>query len=212
MMFQSQGNPPVPGFSPAGAQQCTPAGTQKIAFRYKDYVTEGQRSFAMSQTGLNWYAVYTRPRWEKKIARLLEEKGLNAYCPLNRVVRYWSDRKKTVYEPLFKGYVFVQVEDSEKWELKKIDGILNFVYWNGKPGIVRNEEIDTIKRFLNQFSDVKVEEYKLGVDTRVKVRGGVLMNYEGTIVEVSGNRACVKIESMGLQLSAVFEKKNLEPI
>lgn len=181
-------------------------------FRRKKDVTEEQRSFAMTTQTRNWYAVYTRPRWEKRIARILAEKGIDAYCPLNRTVRQWSDRKKTVHEPLFKGYVFVRVEDSEKWDLKNIDGILNFVYWNGKPGIVRDEEIETIKRFLNQFTEVRVEEYKLDVSTKVKIRGGVLMDYEGTIVEVSGNRACVKIESMGLQLSAVFEKKNLEPI
>jgi transcription antitermination factor NusG len=159
-----------------------------------------------------WYAVYTRPRWEKKIARILEEKGIDAYCPLNRVRRQWSDRKKTVQEPLFKGYVFVRIEEEEKWRVKAIDGIINYVYWNGKPGVIRDEEIETIKRFLNGFTDVQVEEYKLGVDTRVKIKGGVLMNYEGTIIEVAGNRASVKIESMGIQLSAVFEKKNLEPI
>lgn len=175
-------------------------------------VTEEQRSFAMTPSPTNWYAVYTRPRWEKKIAKKLEEKGYDAFCPLNRVVRQWSDRKKTVQEPLFKGYVFVRVEEAEKWEIKKIDGVLNYVYWNGKPGIVRDDEIETIKRFLNQFTNIQVEAYKLDVNTKVKIKGGVLMDYEGTIVEVAGNRASVRIESMGLQLSAVFEKKNLEPI
>ncbi|WP_121357009.1 UpxY family transcription antiterminator [Flavisolibacter nicotianae] len=160
----------------------------------------------------NWYAVYTLPRWEKKIARKLEEAGIEAYCPLNRVQRQWSDRKKTVHEPLFKGYVFVRLEEAVKWEVKAVQGILNFVYWNGKPGIIRDEEIDTIKRFLNHFSDVQVDEYRLGVDAKVKIKGGVLMNYEGTIVEVAGNRAWVRIDSMGLRLSAIFEKKNLEPI
>ena len=106
----------------------------------------------------------------------------------------------------------MQVGEKEKWAIRQVHGILNYVYWNGKPGIIRADEIETIKRFLNQFTDVQVEEYRLGVDTKVKIRGGVLMNYEGTIVEVIGNRACVKIESMGLQLSAVFEKRNLEPI
>ena len=76
---------------------------KKPTFRYKNAVTEGQRSFAMSEERKNWYAVYTLPRWEKKIARLLEEKGYEVYCPLNRVQRQWSDRKKTVLEPLFKG-------------------------------------------------------------------------------------------------------------
>lgn len=175
-------------------------------------MTEGQRSFAVTEETKTWYAVYTRPRWEKRILRKLDEKGIEVYCPLNRVRRQWSDRKKTVHEPLFKGYVFVKLADGEKWTVKAVDGILNYVFWNGRPGVIRDEEIDTIKRFLNQFSDVQVEEYKLGPADKVKVRNGVLMNYEGTVVEVSGNRACVRIESMGLQLSAIFEKKNLEPV
>lgn len=175
-------------------------------------MTEGQRSFAMTDETKTWYAVYTRPRWEKKIVRKLDEKGIEVYCPLNRVRRQWSDRKKTVHEPLFKGYVFVKLAESEKWSVKAVDGILNFVFWNGRPGVIRDEEIETIKRFLNQFTDVQVEEYKLNVAAKVKIKTGVLMNYEGTVVEVNGNRASVRIESMGLQLSASFEKRNLEPI
>src|SRR4051794_27674697 len=123
----------------------------------------------MSDPTKNWYAVYTRPRWEKKIALKLEEQGYEAYCPLNRVVRQWSDRKKTVQEPLFKGYVFVKVEEKAKWKVREIDGILNYVFWNGRPGIVREQEIETIKRFLNQFTDVQVSDYKLGVDSKVKI-------------------------------------------
>ncbi|RYZ48538.1 MAG: UpxY family transcription antiterminator, partial [Chitinophagaceae bacterium] len=114
----------------------------------------------MSETNKTWYAVYTLPRWEKKVARILEQQGIGVYCPLNKVVRQWSDRKKKVLEPLFKGYVFVQVSESEKWRVKETHGILNYVYWNGKPGIIRNDEIETIKHFLEGFTDVEVEEYK----------------------------------------------------
>lgn len=166
----------------------------------------------MSEQHTHWYAVYTRPRWEKKIALKLEAKGYEAYCPLNRVVRQWSDRKKTVHEPLFKGYVFVQVREEDKWKVREVDGILNYVYWNGKPGIIHHREIETIKRFLNQFTDVEVTEYKLMPESRVKIKAGILMNYEGTVIEIQGNKAVVKIESMGIQLSAVFEKNNLEPV
>jgi len=145
------------------------------------------------------------------VARLLDEKGVEAYCPLNKVYRQWSDRRKLVQEPLFKGYVFVHLEDEHKWDVKKIDGILNFVYWNGKPAVVRDEEIETIKKFLSEFSDVEVEDLKLAVRTPVRIKRGILMNYQGIVVEVMGNKARVKIESMGVQLSAIFEKKNLEP-
>ena len=61
----------------------------------------------------NWYAVYTKPRWEKKVAGLLERKGIESYCPLNKVQRQWSDRKKIVMEPLFQSYVFVHVGAGE---------------------------------------------------------------------------------------------------
>ena len=38
------------------------------------------------------------------------------------------------------------------------------------------------------------------------------MDYHGIILEVSGTKAKVKISSMGLELSAVFDKKNLKAI
>lgn len=139
-------------------------------------------------------------------------KGIEHYCPLNKVMKQWSDRKKIILEPLFKGYIFVKLQDTIKWEIKNIDGILNFVYWLGKPAVVKEEEIDTIRKFLQEFSGVEVIERQLDVNSRVLIKQGVLMNYHGIIVEITGNKAKVNIESMGLQLSAVFDKKNLEPV
>ena len=155
--------------------------------------------------------MYTKPRWEKKVAKLLDEKGIENYCPLNKVVKQWSDRKKVVMEPIFKSYVFVRVEDKEKFELKNISGILNFVYWLGKPAIVRDEDIDTIRKFLNEFGEVTVSEIdQLKVNAKVRVKQGIMMNYLGLLVEVMGNKVKVRIESMGIYLFAQFDKKNLE--
>jgi len=159
-----------------------------------------------------WYVVYTRPRWEKKVAGILLAKGIEHYCPLNKVVKQWSDRKKIVLEPLFKGYVFVKIPESLKWDIKNIDGILNYVYWLGKPAIVKEEEIDTIRKFLKEFRDIEVIDKQLAVHSKVLIKQGVLMNFHGIIIEVIGNKAKVNIESMGIQLSAMFDKKNLEPV
>jgi transcription antitermination factor NusG len=167
---------------------------------------------SMSEFTYNWYAVNTRPRWEKKIAHILDIKGIENYCPVNKVVRQWSDRKKIILEPLFKGYVFVKIKELDKWDIKRIDGILNYVYWLGKPAKIKEEEINTIKKFLNEFSDVTVEALGLQVNQKVRIKQGVLMNYEGILLEVYGHIALVKIESMGLQLSAHFDKKNIERI
>jgi transcription antitermination factor NusG len=174
-------------------------------------VTEVKRSFAMSENNTHWYAVYTKPRWEKKVANLLDEAGIENYCPLNKVVKQWSDRKKVVLEPVFKSYVFVKIADKLKWELKKVNGILNFVYWLGKPAVINENEIITIKKFLNEFGDVKVEEQnKLTINNKVRIKQGVMMDYHGILIELSGNKAKVRIESMGISLNAHFDKKNLE--
>ncbi len=176
-------------------------------------MTEGEKSYTMEKDDLHWFAVYTKPRWEEKVAGILDDIGIENYCPLNKVVKQWSDRKKVILEPLFKSYVFVRVKDSEKWDLKNVNGILNFVYWLGKPARIKEEDIFTIKKFLNEFSDVQIEEVsRLTVNSKVRIKQGLLMNYNGVLVEINGSRAKVRIETMGVQLSANFDKKNLEPV
>lgn len=160
----------------------------------------------------NWYAVKTRPRWEKKVSQNLSEKGIEYYCPLNKVVRQWSDRKKAIFEPLFKSYVFVKVAEKNKWDVKKVPGIINYVYWLGKPAIIKEEEINIIKRFLNEFNDVQIQPIGLHLNQKVRITQGLLMNYEGTLLEIFGNRAIVKISSLDLQLNAHFHKKDIQPI
>ncbi len=160
----------------------------------------------------HWHAVYTKPRWEKKVASLLEAQGVEYYCPLNKVVKQWSDRKKTVLEPLFKSYVFVKIAASKKWELLKVPGILKYVTWLGKPAVIKESEIDTIRKFLKEFKTVQVVEGTLEVNARVKVKEGILMDYQGILIRIVGKRASVRIESMGLQLVTLIEKSNLEMI
>lgn len=159
-----------------------------------------------------WYAIYTKPRWEKKVNDLLTRKRIESYCPLNRVRRRWKDRTKTVHEPLFKSYVFVCVSEAEKGEVRFTDGVVNFVYWERKPAVIRHEEIETIKKFLRDYDDVEVRPVSLNEGQRVRIKTGVMMNKEGLVVQIKGNRAVVVIESLGYELTAQFEKRNLEPV
>jgi transcription antitermination factor NusG len=159
-----------------------------------------------------WYVIYTRPRWEKKIAAILDQKGIENYCPLNKVERKWSDRKKTILEPLFKGYIFIKIEETKKWDIKQIDGIVNYVYWLGKPARVRQSEINNIKFFLKEFTSVEVINSKIVIKDAVIINEGILMNYKGMVIDVFGNKARVQIDSLGIRLSALFEKSSLSPI
>jgi transcription antitermination factor NusG len=159
-----------------------------------------------------WYVVYTRPRWEKKIALLLADKEIEHYCPLNKITKQWSDRRKIVQEPLFKGYIFIKQSVHDKWDIKTIPGIINYVYWLGKPASVKESEINIIKKFLHEFNDVEVTNAEITLHEKVQVKQGLMMNYKGIVLEVLGNKAKVKIDSMNIILTAIFEQKNLEKI
>jgi transcription antitermination factor NusG len=159
-----------------------------------------------------WYAVYTKPRWEKKVHGLFIEKGLVSYCPLNKVRKRWSDRIKLVEEPLFKSYVFVQVHEEEQLQVRMVNGVLNFVYWNGKPAVVKEQEIDTIRKFLNEYEEVEVKPMNLQANQEVMVKRGLLMNNTGRIRRLMNNKVEVVIESLGYTLVASLEKSNIIPV
>ena len=159
-----------------------------------------------------WYAVYTKSRWEKKVHRLLQEQQVESYCPLNKVHRKWSDRIKVVQEPLFKSYVFVRITEADKTSIRMINGVVNFVYWLGKPAIIKDREIETIKRFLSEYEDVEVLTVALEPDTRVRIRDGVFMDKEGIVTKVMRNKVQVMINSIGYVLTAVIPSKRVTVI
>jgi transcription antitermination factor NusG len=156
-----------------------------------------------------WFAIYTRPRWEKKVNHLLLQKGIEVYCPLNKVRRKWSDRIKTVEEPLFKSYVFVKVADEDRTKVRMTDGVVNFVYWDGKPAIIKEKEIQTIKRFLDEYENVEVVKLDLNEGDRVQVVAGPMMDREGKVMEVKNKVAKVCIDSLGYMLIAYIDKSKL---
>lgn len=159
---------------------------------------------------LSWYAVYTKPFWEKKVSGLLDRMNIENYCPVQKVVRQWSDRKKTLYEPLFKSYVFVHVTEKDISYVREVQGVINFVTFLGKPAVIRDNEIVTIRQFLNDYENVQVEKMTFEVNDRVKVIGGPFQNMGGNVVEIKNKTIRVLLPSFSYILSAEFEKSNLE--
>jgi transcription antitermination factor NusG len=156
-----------------------------------------------------WYAVYTKPRWEKKVHKLFDEKEVENYCPLNKVRKKWSDRIKVVEEPLFKSYIFVHISEEEKTKVRMTNGVVNFVYWQGKPAVVKEKEINIIKKFLNEYENVIAQPITLRSDMKIKIQQGMFMDNEATITKVLNNKVQVIIESIGYSLVAVIDKSNI---
>jgi transcription antitermination factor NusG len=143
------------------------------------------------------------------VNRLLIEKGLESYCPLNKVRRKWSDRMKIVEEPLFKSYVFVKVSDDDRTAVRMTNGAINFVYWDGKPAVIKEKEIIAIKRFLNEYENVEAVLADLKVNQRVRITNGTLMDQEGKVLDIRHKIAKVAIDSLGYILVAYIDRTKL---
>ena len=156
-----------------------------------------------------WLAVYTKPRWEKKIDQLLKDKGIVSYCPLNKALHKWSDRMKLVEEPLFKSYVFVHVTEEEEKNVRFVNGVLNFVYWLGQPAVIKQLEIDRIKRFLNEYSNVQVQALDFQPNDVVIINAGALMEKQAKVIRKKGNKVELEIESLGYRLVAFVDSGNI---
>jgi transcription antitermination factor NusG len=156
-----------------------------------------------------WYAIYTKPRWEKKVYNILSEKKIEAYCPLNKVRKKWSDRIKTVEEPLFKSYVFVRVTEEQQVNVRMTNGVINFIYQERKPAVIRDNDIAVIRKFLNEYENVQAEPIKLLPEMNVKIQQGVFMDKEATVIKIVNNKVYLKIESIGYSLMAFVDKSNV---
>lgn len=146
---------------------------------------------------MNWYVLYTKPRWEKKTATELERNGIEVYCPMITTVRQWSDRKKKVTSPLFTSYIFVRLKEKDRNLVFSAPGVVRYLFWLGKPAIVRDEEIETIERWLNndQYEDVQVRSFQPG--ERVEIQSGPMKGQKGVVKEVGKKEIRLVLESLG---------------
>jgi transcription antitermination factor NusG len=160
-----------------------------------------------------WFVVYTRSRCEKKVANALTKKNIINYCPLNTKMRQWSDRKKIVLEPLFPSYVFIYIEEDKLFAIKNIsDHIVNPVFWLGKPARIKEEEIDAIRYFLQEYSSVRIVKQQVKVNDRVMIVRGPFFNHEATVSGFKNNMISLQLPSLGYMILSEINTSDVEVI
>jgi transcription antitermination factor NusG len=160
-----------------------------------------------------WYVLYTRSRCEKKVAALLQKRGFESYCPLNKLLKQWSDRKKLILEPLFTSYVFIQLEKDQLGLAKSATSdIVNFVYWLGKPAVVKDAEIDGIKQFLGGYNNVKLEKIRVNLNDTVRILDGPLVNVHGQVVSIGNTKVRMQLPSLGFLMTAEISISSIEVV
>jgi transcriptional antiterminator RfaH len=154
---------------------------------------------------MNWYVVYTKPKWEKKTASKLNEIGINAYCPLISKVSQWTDRKKTIEVPLFNSYIFVQIDEKNRNTIFSVLGVVRYLFWLGKPAVVKNAEIEQIQNWLANSSNFNIVVDKWQKGDRVTLESGPFASKSAIVQEVQQKHYLLVLESMGFVLK--IEKK-----
>ena len=144
-----------------------------------------------------WFILYTKPNQEIKVADQLKEMNINCFCPTVTVVKNYSDRKKKMLKPLLPSYVFVNIEEAKRNDVFLAFGIVRYMFWLGKPAIVRESEIELMKQYLNGvYQSVSLTKFTRG--QLYKISEGLFSGKIGKVVETQKNKIKLELESLGV--------------
>jgi transcription antitermination factor NusG len=162
----------------------------------------------------NWYAVHTRARHERIVARRLTEQGVTTFLPLVTEVHRWSDRRKSVELPLFGCYVFVRLAPSgeERLRVLRIDGVFKFVGARGLGTPIAEAQIDAVRTLIGQQIPWSAHPF-LQIGQRVRVRGGALDGVEGILLSRNDDDTLVvSIDAIQRSLAVRIQGYDVEPV
>ena len=141
-------------------------------------------------------------------------KGIEAYLPLQRILRLWSDRKKWVEEPLFRSYIFVNIPQSSYFDVLNTPGIVRYITFEGKAVPIPPKQIDAIRYFLaeeDEFTQVSARVLPPG--TLVEIIRGPLKGLTGELVEAAGkHKVRIEITAIGQSVSVTIPVSQLEKV
>lgn len=159
---------------------------------------------------MEWRVLYTKPRNEKKVFDRLVKQGFEVYCPCQKILKHWSDRKKWVEEPLFKSYIFVKApsDELEKRSMLETRGVVRFLYWLGGPACVKQDEIEAIQKFLGEHKSLEIISFKPGA--KLNIKDGALKGMKGVVDYQTEKEIILKVEKLGMSLVAKISKHHVE--
>ena len=163
----------------------------------------------MKETTQNskWHVLYTKPRHEVKALERLVQSGLEVYCPMKTTLKQWSDRKKKVSEPLLPSYIFIKITEKKRSTPLTDPSVLNYIFWLGKPAIIKDAEIDTLKGIISKDKVQEFEVRKLKIGSEIAISKGKIKVKKAIIKSVSNNTIKAELKELGMTI--VLKKTDL---
>lgn len=165
-------------------------------------------------TEYRWFAVYTGSRSEKAVFKRLQQKGINVYLPLQKKLRVYGRKKRTVEFPLITCYIFVKVSKAEYVRVLETEGVLSFVKIRQNLISIPEAEIDLLKRVLGEGWEVEqtdTRQWKRG--DLVEINQGRLTGIRGKLVDSDGKKLfTIELETLGVGLMIEIDKSLLSKV
>jgi transcription antitermination factor NusG len=165
-------------------------------------------------TELQWFAIHTRTRFEKKVLSDLNEKGIESFLPLYASKHKWSDRQAVVQVPVFPGYVFVRISTAQDARIPVLRtvGVTSFVGTRGIGTPIPNHEIQAVQTLLEQRIPFQLYPF-LNVGDRVRIRGGCLDGVEGILSAINGSESLiVSVQLIQRSIAMQISGYEVEPV
>lgn len=159
-----------------------------------------------------WYAVYTCANHEKRVAEQFASRTVEHFLPLYESVRRWQDRKVRLQVPLFPGYLFVRMETRDRLRVLQIPGVVRMVGFHGSPTPMPEEDIDSIRAFLDRGWRAEPHPY-LQAGRRARVVRGPLAGIAGIVLRRKNRtRLVISVDLIQRAMAIEMDESDLAPI
>lgn len=146
-----------------------------------------------------WFVLYVRSKREKPIETYINDLGIGieAFCPTIKELRVYSDRKVHVDTPLFKSMLFVKAKEVDRAKVFEIPGTLRYLFYLGKPGIVRPEEMRYLMRLGERKNLVTPELEPIEPGAVIDLTKMGFRDVGGVVQRVTKNHIWVLLKTIG---------------
>ncbi len=163
---------------------------------------------AMSQPA--WYVAHTRPRREKKLKEYCAQEKLAAVLPCFRSAHKYRGKTVEFLKPLFPGYVFVQLLDSQHRQLAQNEHVARLLTVFDQELFTR--QLEDILTALETELEIRVAP-EIGPGHRVKIKSGPLQGMEAWVEERQGMlTVLLRLDFIGQAAAVKVSAEQLEPV
>ena len=139
--------------------------------------------FTLDSSERRWWAVYTRSRMEKSLARQLLAWEIPYYLPLIPRTSMIGGRRVKSLLPLFTGYLFLYGTEDERVQMLSTNRVAHL--WSANRDDELTADLQSVRALIESGVPLSPEG-RLQPGERVRIKTGQLMGLEGTIVSRRG--------------------------